>query len=357
LPRRLSAGGHDSPDIVSLNYFDYPKQIKQENLLMDLFTLFAGDDEMSVNRVLPGVVSAMTDESGAMYTLPMSFTTRMLTRSNHNIDMLTAFDERPDRWEWMDLPHHFDREVGEEEHQAEYLLPYPPDMLLHSLLSKCYPLFYEYNNRRYNVDTPVLREILRTVRYYYERGLIPDYDSEINWGNYWETDALFILYGTRGDIADYTSFNLTTNILGDSVVTYPQPMIRGAEGMSIQLYDEYAISAKAPNKTAAWEFIKILFSDEVQNGEGIIIQPVIADLSVEAVERATGNPGLTPEEVFAYNNERVAFFSGINRVRVMDSSEILWFVVYNSRSYIEGERDLDSIIEYLQLRSEYISPP
>jgi ABC-type glycerol-3-phosphate transport system substrate-binding protein len=297
-----------------------------------------------------------------MYSLPMSFSTRMLTRSNNDIEMLTTFDERPDRWEWMDLPDHFMREVGWEEHQVDYLLSDSPAMLLSALLNEN-PAYYEYKDLRYNLDTPVLREILRTVRYYYERGSIPDYDSAImtDGGKISEEDALFTYYWTflHGTIEDYTRFELSSTIqaAGGSVVFYPSPMIRGAEGMSIHLGDEFAISANAPNKAAAWEFMKILFSDEVQNGVGILYQPVIADLNGEAVERATGKPGITPEEVIAYNIGRTAFFSGINHVAQNPYPAISGFVVENSSAYIKGEKDLDSIIEYLQSRSGTVSPP
>ena len=129
-------------------------------------------------------------------------------------------------------------------------------------------------------------------------------------------------------------------------------IIEGADGIPVVLMNEYAVSAQSPNQEAAWEFIKIMLSDEVQLNtkyEGKY-QPVIKTVNDEYIKWVkTMFREPTREEVSFFNQERLAFFEQINRVYGSNGAPYVMDLImeYTAR-YYKGEGDVHSMAKTLQ---------
>jgi ABC-type glycerol-3-phosphate transport system substrate-binding protein len=354
LPNRLMQD--DGPDIIIMDGAD-TQRLLERNLLMDMMGLFEADDELSLSRLLPGVVNAMTIDKG-LYMIPVSFTVSAIFIISDEIVMADFFETKPDNWEWMDLHGHFKETMANNE--KEYLFQFTVEHKINRLMQEYLECLYDHGNDRYDYDTQAFREIIRTVKFLYDRKLILD-DNEPFPGF---DSILFSTLFLPGDITDFTEFELTSRLYDEyNIRMYPNPTLRGGEGMAVIPMDTFAISVNAPQKTAAWEFMKILLSDEIQCGPEMLYQPVIADLNEEAVKRITRQYEVTPEDTARYNMERNLFFSGINREwgygsrgqsnPILPLSEILRYTL----RYCNDEIDLDTVVENVQKAADRLNNP
>jgi ABC-type glycerol-3-phosphate transport system substrate-binding protein len=320
-----------------------------EGLLEDLLPLMAYDIEMPLDTILPGILQAMDYKRG-VYIVPAYFYTTSLKIYVSDQTLLRFARELPQPFDWDGFMTFF---IPEKERLKLFcVLPVPLGTLTGMLTDEYYPYFYDYETNEYRFDNYVFREILHTVKTLYTLGMVLDDDS---------SDTF--LYGAEGgmllpspvsikDISDYGQF-IMRGIDG----YFPMPTIRGAEGMAVSMGMEFAVSVNAQNKTAAWEFIKILLSEEIQNSVYLYdFQPVAATLNTQAVNRARGKPpnyDLSNEEWDRYNRERRAFFAGIDRVKggngAPDVTDII--LKYAIRFY-RDEAELDNIIADLQQEAD-----
>jgi beta-galactosidase GanA len=114
---------------------------------------------------------------------------------------------------------------------------------------------------------------------------------------------------------------------------------------------------------AAWEFIKILLSDEIQNSSlTYSASPVISELSRDGViqhsygsltmlnddkqraEIASYGAGLTDEDIKAYNAARYDYYDNINRLVFGPEGPLNEIIVNNAVEYYKSDAGLDECI-------------
>jgi multiple sugar transport system substrate-binding protein len=332
---------------------DFPMQkLIDEGLLLDVIPLLNREDEINADRFLPGILSlAMHGEK--LYAVPTEFTIRALYRYHHTDRIVTRLREKPNNWDWTEVGDFFIDDM--ERNKREYVFAESPQLLTTMLIDENYPYIYNDYTNTYKFDTPEFREILRTVYTLNQRGDIWDVDLFVPYNyNDVEHTGLFMSAWINGQASDYSNFNKICFIHSNNFRTlvrnyYPLPHIRGTEGIAVDLLNSFVIGANSQNKAAAWEFIKILLSDDVQSGIGIRHQPVVADISEEAVERITRKTDLTANEVLAYNLNRRNFFSGINRMYGANGAPyVMDIIIEHAENFYRNQIGIDGAIAEIQ---------
>ena len=237
----------------------------------------------------------------------------------------------------------------------DYLVAMSPEMLAAAIINEHYSYIYNYANKKYNFDNEVFKEILYAVKMLYDNGLLWDLNnySEVTLGS---NAGLFKLSPFRDIMVDdYKKFELQS--IGEY---FPLPYINGSEGIAISIRDEFAISAKAPNKNAAWEFVKIMLSEDVQGNPFVQYQSVLSSLSRDTVEKilkpwAWSRNIISNEEIARYNNERFEYFSKIDRVYGANGApDVMALIIKHAVRFFTDENPIDIIINDLQNEVDYL---
>jgi ABC-type glycerol-3-phosphate transport system substrate-binding protein len=336
------------------------ERLIREGLLEDLLLLIHMNDNFSWDMVLPGVLLTMSREN-SLYSFPVSFSTNALNLYDKSTSTVSLPDDLPLPWTWDVAVEYFIPEM--EKRKLNYLISMTPQQMALKLTMEYHSYFFDVYTGIYNFDNSVFKEILETVNKFYIKGLLRELDYNIMMGqpeasliiSYPEGDGLLIMDIQGSLIRDYSNisssrYNASGNIM------YPLPQILDTSGMAIVPSGVYAISRNAPNKLAAWEFIKILLSDDIQDPAKMLVQPVLSVLSEPAVQSAikmgipaTTNNTLEQSAVDEYNNDRYNYFSNINRIHgdyiKPDISDI---IIKYSKAYFKQEYTLDETIKFLQ---------
>ena len=272
--------------------------------------------------------------------MPVSFTVMSLFVREDEGQPNTISD-LPEQWTWDTAADYFWRE--KERRGLKYVFDTAPQFLTHAVLNENFEYFYDRNTGKYDLNAPVIRETLTTVKRLCDGGLLWNADlsgfsaisSDDGSGNtlFMETVGLVREIFLHNSISDYGEI-------------YRFPLIRGTEGMAARLHDEYAINASSRNKEAAWEFIKILLSDDIQNSAAMQYQPVLAEMNKTGVRWQTGGGINTSDtEVAEYNRARFSFYSAIDRIYGPDGADDITGLIYEqSLLYYKGEASLDEVI-------------
>jgi hypothetical protein len=167
---------------------------------------------------------------------------------------------------------------------------------------------------------------------------------------------------------EYTDYLLRYVFLADNVVdystltmtygqAYPYPYIEGTKGKAVQLSESFGINtdSSVSVKRAAWELLKVLISDEIQNSGLFNASAVVSELTREGVARnlygleyaqATEAraremaESVTQEMLDKYNNDRMDYFADITQL------------YYRTAEGVEGEM-FDNSIPYFRNNASF----
>jgi ABC-type glycerol-3-phosphate transport system substrate-binding protein len=322
-------------DLVSVNPAMYGRPTEPE-LFEDLLLFFQDDMDTDLNNLLPNL-RELLEFNGRLTQIPIWFSSYHLKPKPGVVINREA--DPPKDWSWQDASDWFaddfkanGMEKITEDHSAHFF----------QLLFECYSSYYidAYSGEIY-FDSPVLHEILNTVKWLYDNGRL----NGLNWNDaepYETVDNLLVA-------SAYQKL--------DDDDTFPFPVIPGTTGRAAHSNLAYGINAKSSDsvKQAAWEFIKILLSDEIQNTEvidaGFI--PVIAVLNKSGLAKIYRDENLTAEaitdeELAEYNAKRLEAFSDINRLSFNMETGLRGILFPIVSSYVEGTNTLEETISLMK---------
>jgi len=332
---------------------DWGKLI-MEGALEDLTPfLMRPHEEIDINSFLPGVIIALQNEHKdyTVYTLPVCFTIWHL--NIYDPDVVFNHDKGlPYPWGWDEAVSFFTPVA--EQNGLETMFQIEPMYMTATVYRQILPKIYDYANDEYIFENIYFRELAQIIKMMYVEELLLDEEFWYVHRGMWPDGLLQVPYRFLNNAAADFERLVTHGING----YFPMPSVLDYEGLNIMPMDEFAISANAPNKNAAWEFMKILFSDEIQNGPEMFYQPVVADLTAEGVNRALGNAPdfeIPDEDVRAFNRGRFEYFSRITHVDRSDyPPSMLGKVMREVNYFCANEKTLDEIINTLQIEADFV---
>jgi hypothetical protein len=176
---------------------------------------------------------------------------------------------------------------------------------------------------------------------------------------YWDDNAtnFIFTYASLGEnVVDYST------LMTSYGQAYPRPYIEGTEGKSVRLLNNFGINADSPasTKRAAWELIKILISDEIQNSGTLIDCSVVSELTREGVARNLFGyqfteasdarkqemmDSITQEALNKYNSDRLTYYQDISQLDYRTEDELESLIFDSSIPYFYGVATFEECIE------------
>ena len=240
--------------------------------LTDLEPLLEQDEEFSLDDLIPRCVELLRESYGGMYVLPSSFYARTIMAPEEYVGDSMGWTLE----EFCNVANSLPEDVT--------LWSSGGDTLLSMILSTSGSRFVDYEAGTCDFENQTLIDLLNVCR---------DRCTE---GEDTEDDALQVV-PVMGRFAQFAVDNmLPAEAAGKTMIGYP-----GAEGngMCLTFQQCMSITASAKHPDAAWQFLRMFLSDDVQKQAGMfspLRASVYQDLENNAVKN---NPDEATQEEYA----------------------------------------------------------
>ena len=346
------------PDIISLDSLDF-KKYASKGLLTDLNPFLDADEDLSREDLLENIIE-FGSMNGKLYSFITSFGIGTV------IGKTSVVGDR-NAWTWKDL--------------NDILAKYPGSVafsemiredLLRQIMSVSLYDFIDYTTGTTKFDTDEFRAILEFCKPYPETidwdEYYEDYDWEVERQNYRDNKILLQTryFSSYWDLAyDESEFDEPYTMIG-----YPTS---GTSGSTIQPAGEWAITEQCPFKEKAFDFLKLLVSEEAAEDiymfstnkkafeEGF--EEFIKEEDGETVDEPTEakpivNGNIMIDEVYVEDtmtreeaDKFIAFVKGVTRRQAPYDHEIIDIIVEEAAIYFAGEKSVEETSKIIQSRA------
>jgi ABC-type glycerol-3-phosphate transport system substrate-binding protein len=348
-------------DVVNTLWYN-TGEFLQSKQLEDLAVMFQDDVDYNMNRLLPNLRGLLMTGDGRLPLLPVSFESMVIYPKEGMT--IHQSDEIPKEWTWYEMLDWFEDDF--KTNGVEYMF-YEScfNFMENNMLLEYMHYIYNYVTEEPDFYSPVLENIAKLTKHLLDNGKL----TGIHWKDL-DPSGEGIWY--EEDFTDYllTYFNLEENVVDYSTLmtgygqAYPYPYVDGTEGKSVRLNNSFGINSNssASVKRAAWELLKILISDEIQNGGLLRGSSVVSELTREGVARnlyaqqfteATEEraeemiDSVTQEELDKYNNDRMTYFDDISQLYYRTPDYLESQIFQRFIPYFRGNSTFEECVEYL----------
>ena len=349
----LDVQSKEGPDI--LLGFGVCSQFNTDEILLDLNPLIDGSSPLDRGTLFDNVISA-AEIDGKLYQIPLIYEVRGLVgNKGYFVNQEScSFEE-------------FDRIIDQLPETVSPLAPTAREDLLRALLSGAMNLFMDYGKKTVQFDTPEFRAILEFVRKY---GVDKEEVKDAN-------SASFIPNNERlregldaayyGEVMGIASFGYEAKQLNGEGIFLGVPSSSGSSMMAVER-QSVAISKCSLYQDQAWDFIRSLFSQDIQTDLVINELNTVFPVSREALdlcfqkqkkrydqeaERYKDIPDASVWDSSDYSQEvydnLLAFLNNIHEYASYDTSAML-IILEEAPGYFTGQRSLDDVVKNIQNR-------
>ena len=252
------------PDIISVaglpceNYID-------RNILADIGELMAKDSSFDMSKYYTNIFDAMKT-NGRLYVLPTSFTFNVLMANQEILDQ-SSIKIDDGHWTWNDFKSASEKVTQKEVAGAgnRAALPGVSSMdMLNLFTDGSYSNYINADNKKASFTSQGFIDLLNTVKAFGDEKLV---NSNV------QTDMVSVLDAAgRGSIVfypcnidDYFMYWFMKSALNDHLSLYNIPSAGNSGSRTFTTNSLYAINKNSKNTEIAWEFLKVLLSDEIQS--------------------------------------------------------------------------------------------
>jgi|GEM_PF-939304 len=261
------------PDIVEMDGLPY-KKYAESNTLANLSEMIEKDKSFDIKNYKQNIIDAFRYK-GDLFVMPINFGFSPFV-ANKTILEKEGIKIDDSKWTWKDfleIAQKITRDTDGDGKPDQYAMEkMSPEDIFGMIFDTEYNNFINLENRTCNFDSPEFINLLKFVREFSEKGVTsPKLDiSEL----YKMLDP-----GTIGFVKDYfgnyQSLIAAQSLMNGEVVFFNLPSYSD-KSASKMFYSSktYAINNNSKLKEEAWEFIKLLLSDEIQGRDDMFSFPI-----------------------------------------------------------------------------------
>ena len=255
------------PDIISVAGLPYDKYVSK-NILANLSDMMAGDKSFDKSKYYTNIFDAMKT-NGSLYVLPTSFTFNVLM-ANQEILEKSSIKIDDGQWTWNDFKSASEKVTQKDGTGAgnRAALPGVSSMdMLNLFTGGSYSNYIDTDNKKASFTSEGFIDLLNTVKAFGDEKLV---NSNV------QTDMASVLEaGGRGSIVfypcnmdDYVMYWFMKSAFNDKLSLYNIPSAGNSGSRTFTTNSLYAMNKNSKHTEIAWEFLKMLLSDEIQS-EGL----------------------------------------------------------------------------------------
>lgn len=249
------------PDIINTGWLSYEKYI-DKNMFADLGVLMEQDKDFDPDRYYTNIFDAFKYKDG-LYAVPVSIRFDLLAANKKILEEAgVGIDDA--RWTWADF-----REIGRKltgkGGGRKVFISIGCQTLMEYMLKGNYSSFVNEQEKKAGFDSREFTDLLAMVK---EFGDSRNDQTGKN-ANYDDLDSIengTVVFNPQ-TMDGYTAYAFLRALYSDRVRLLSYPASGSAKGGVFDSETVFSINNNSKNKTAAWEFLKFLLSDEVQSDE------------------------------------------------------------------------------------------
>ena len=256
------------PDIISVAGLPYEKYIAK-NIFVELTQLMTNDSTFEGNRFYTNLFDAMK-HNGKLYTMPVCYTLNAVFPNRKALsDKAIAF--HPATWTWDDFQSIADQA------SAENVYMVPPNVsymgMLEVLLKGSYGRFIDMQANKASFDSQEFVKVLELAKRFGSDASESEANDPI--GALFESAQRSTVLFAFQSIPDFIMLSSMKVLYGSDLEIANLPGSSAMENGAVFSGREiFAINRNSKNQKMAWEFIKILLSDEIQSMDDLYGFPV-----------------------------------------------------------------------------------
>ncbi len=260
-------------DIIDINGLPYRKYI-DANSLADVNSMIAQDKSFNISDYSLNIFNACK-YNGGLYIVPVTFTFNMLSASKSILEKEAASID-DSSWTWQDFVSIAQKITADRDGDGtpdHYALPKMTGRELFSYIYNMeYHKFVDYDKKTAAFDSGEFAELLNFTDGFSKRGLCsPGIDSS----ELWEMADSGTIAFTAQYIADYYNLIYAKALSNGEVELLSYPSFGSIVNPRIFTPGKaFAINNNSELKTEAWEFIKLLLSEDIQSSSELYENPV-----------------------------------------------------------------------------------
>jgi len=252
------------PDIISVAGLPYDKYISKK-ILANLSDMIAGDKSFDMSKYYTNIFDAVKT-NGSMYVMPTSFRFNVLMANQAILDE-NSIDIDDSNWTWNDF-----KSIAEKVTMKDgagtgnrAALPGVSSMdMLNLFTGGSYRNYIDTDNKNASFTDQGFIDLLNTVKAFGDEKLV---NSNV------QTDMVSVLDAAgRGSIVfypckidDYFMYWFMKSAFNDHLSLYNIPSAGDSGSGTFTTNSLYAINRNSKHTEIAWEFLKVLLSDEIQS--------------------------------------------------------------------------------------------
>jgi len=252
------------PDIISVAGLPYDKYVSKK-ILANISDMMAGDKSFDTSKYYTNIFDALKT-NGSLYVLPTSFTFNALMANQEILDK-EAIEIDDSMWTWNDFKSASEKVTQKDGAGAgnRAALPGVSSMdMLNLFTGGSYSNYIDADNKNASFTSEGFIDLLNTVKAFGDEKLV---NSNV------QTDMVSVLDAAgRGAIVfypcsidDYFMYWFMKSALNDHLSLYNIPSAGDSGSRTFTTNSLYAINKNSKHTEIAWEFLKVLLSDEIQS--------------------------------------------------------------------------------------------
>ncbi len=295
--------------------------------------------------------------NGKRYFMPVSFAIQLMW-STEGILNKYGININEDNWTWEEFVKCFRKFSSANENRDDKYFA-GATFGFESIILGCWPEFVDYSNKKTYFNSSAFMEMLEAYKAVYPK-ILPDSKLEMPelYFKFMKEESLIFVRQSSTLWSLWLHNTAVNKLLGSEMRVYPFPYGAGGTKINGQIYRFAAVNAASRYKEEAFEFVKLLLSEESQskNEEEFSWLPVNKKAYERAKKKYAGTEGndksilnFSPEGSQQYTSVSLqdelllkldGYLNNMDRCSYIDNN-ILQIIKEEVQAYIAGRQDAD----------------
>ncbi|MBD8497904.1 ABC transporter substrate-binding protein [Paenibacillus arenosi] len=339
------------PDLIQMDQLPSGDYIKKE-LLANIGNMIDKDPTFKKEQYFSNVLDGIK-VNGGIYGMPMGFFIYGLI-GNETVIERSGVKIDDSNWNWKQFTDTAKEIVKKTDGNYFALGGVTPEYMIKSLVHDQYATFVDLKSRKANFDSAAFIELLKEVKLMLDEKMIrEDYDGAIFYSEFISSPEYYI--------RDVKKSEFFSDPYKYKSKLYLKPNASGqAAGGFFRTYQTIGINERSAVKDEAWDFLKFLLSDEMQDqASGFslnkasykkIAQDVLKKGKVMSDQEVGPLKGKEYEVTQKDIDEMERLISSLKYSVEFKPSKIEEILLGESKAYFTGQKSPEAVAELIQNR-------
>lgn len=250
----------EGPDVIFINtmYFESINKLISSGVFCDLNELIRKDKDFKMADYNEKVLNAF-EKDGKRLVIPLRYSTSVLKTSKEALQRNNIKID-PSNWTYEELAKIAEKHISGSKGDKKYFFS---DFDIKDMVKGSRASFIDYKNKKSTFNSAGFTKILEIYKRLYP-AICPEEEEESRSVDKLMKNDVFImmpdLFASPASL--YLSYSLYKSF-GEEMAIYPFPVLEGENSSSFAYAQEaVAVNSRSKNKEAAFNFIKIMLSEE-----------------------------------------------------------------------------------------------